>query len=365
MTPRVLVTTPLPVPYQVELFDGLAASGKVQLTVLYEVLRHGSRLWDFPQLDHEYLVLDGTPAEEALALLDSSDLVVFSGYQRSDLRRLIRARAMSGRPWCFWGERPGFHLPRWLGQYYRALMLPDLRCRDIPIWGIGSWAVAGYRQEFGRKRLIANIPYFSRLSEFLAINRTAAEEAPRRILFSGSLVKRKGIDLLLRAFLAIADEHPALELHLIGDGPLREPLRRMALGKADRVHFHGFRQWCELARYYGDADILCAPSRYDGWGLVVPEGLASGLLVISTDCTGAALDLIDPDIGWIIEANQYRPLVTALRAAVSTEGAERIARIRRGRARASAQDVSAGVPRVLKAIDETLAIFVRRLSPAQ
>ena len=355
--PSVLVTTPLPVPYQVELFDALAASGKVELTVLYEWLRHSDRSWELPQLGHTYRVLDGMRDEESRDLVHRCDLAVFSGYQGAEVRRLIRTRAASGRAWCFWGERPGFRLPQWLGRHYRAVMLPDLRRRDIPIWGIGSWAVAGYRLEFGDTRYMTSIPYFSRLNDFLAIDRKAANEEPRRILFSGSLIDRKGVDLLMRAFLAIADEHPALELHLIGDGPLREPLQRLAAGKPSRVHFHGFRQWNELALFYAEADILCAPSRYDGWGLIVPEGLAAGLLVISTDRTGAAVDLIGPDIGWVVEANRLEPLVSALRAAAATKGSERIARIARGRAHAAAQDVTAGVPRVLKAIDETLAAF--------
>jgi glycosyltransferase involved in cell wall biosynthesis len=335
----------------------LAASGEVRLTALYELIRHSSRSWETPQIEHTYRVLEGMRVEELAHLFDDVDLVIFSGYQRPDLRRAIRARAMSGRPWCFWGERPGFYLPRWIGQYYRALMLPDLHRQDIPIWGIGSWAVAAYRQEFGPTRYVTNVPYFSRLSPFLAIDRQAAVEAPRRILFSGSLIKRKGVDLLMRAFLDVAEQHSDLELHLIGDGPQREPLQRMAAGRVDRVHFHGFRQWNELSHFYAEADILCAPSRYDGWGMIIPEGLAAGLLVISTDQTGAARDLIGPDVGWVIKPNRIEPLVAALSAAASTAGAERTERIARGRAQAVAQDVTAGVPRVLKAIDATLAAF--------
>ena len=43
---------------------------------------------------------------------------------------------------------------------------------------------------------------------------------------------------------------------------------------ADRVQFTGFRDWEDLPAEYGKADVLCVPSLHDGWGLVVPEGLA-------------------------------------------------------------------------------------------
>lgn len=355
--PRVLITTPLPVPYQVELFDGLSASGAIQLTVLYEKLRHKDRAWELPEFAHRFYALDDQASHAMDSLLDASDLVVFSGYGHTELLKLIRQRAKSGRAWCFWGERLGFHLPQWLGQYYRRYRFPELGDREIPIWGMGAWAVASYRQEFGDKRALMNVPYFSCLADFLSIERPYACEAPRRILFSGSLIKRKGVDLLMQAFLAIAGEFPELELDLIGEGPLREPLEKMAQERPGRVHFHGFRQWDELPRFYSQADILCAPSRHDGWGMIVPEGLAAGLLVISTDRTGAARELVGPDVGWVIEADRLEPLIAALRAAVSTQGTERIARIELGRKAAATQDVTAGVPRVLEAIGTTLAAF--------
>lgn len=352
---NVLFTTAIPSPYQVELFDALAASGKVDITVLYSLLKHSSRSWDLPRLAHNYRVLSEISIEAAHDLMRGHKLVVFSGYDTRQLRQLIALRAKSGEPWAFWGERPGFLLPSWLGRCYRRAVVPELSSPTTPIWGIGSWAVDGYRREFGSRRKLLNIPYFSKLDDFLAIDRADAIAPPRRILFSGSLIKRKGVDLLVKAFLAIASEFPKLELHLIGDGPMREQLRAISAPVAGRVRFHGFKQWAELPTYYAMADVLCAPSRYDGWGLIIPEGLASGLLVVSTNRTGAALDLVDSDCGWVVQAGALDPLIEALRTAASTSGPERAARIARGRSIAAGQDITAGVERVLAAIQESHA----------
>lgn len=352
---NVLITTAMPVPYQVELFDALAASGKVDLTVLYSMREHSSRSWNLPRVAHNHGFLSEFSTEAANDFIRGRDLVVFSGYQPRQILQLIERRAKSGEPWAFWGERPGFRLPSWLGRLYRRAVVPELGSPMTPIWGIGLWAVDGYRREFGSHRKLLNVPYFSRLSSFLAIDRNDALALPRRILFSGSLIERKGVDLLVKAFLAIAAEFPDLELHLIGDGPMRKQLRTMSAPVAGRVYFHGFKQWAELPDYYAKADVLCAPSRYDGWGLIIPEGLASGLLVVSTNLTGAALDLVDSECGWVVQAGALSPLIDALRAAVSTSGPERIARIVRGRFQAVGQDVSVGVERVLAAIQESHA----------
>ena len=82
---------------------------------------------------------------------------------------------------------------------------------------------------------------------------------------------------------------------------------------SSQVEFHGFVEWDSLPEYYAKAHILCAPSRYDGWGLIVPEALSSGLPVISTNKTGACLDLITPTKnGWIIEEDNLIELTSAL-----------------------------------------------------
>ena len=73
---------------------------------------------------------------------------------------------------------------------------------------------------------------------------------------------------------------------------------------SERVEFTGFKDWDELPELYASADVLCVPSRYDGWGLVVPEGLASGLPVIATDRMGAALEVYSNGVnGWLIPAS--------------------------------------------------------------
>ena len=68
--------------------------------------------------------------------------------------------------------------------------------------------------------------------------------------------------------------------------------------------------------------MLCVPSRYDGWGMVVPEGLASGLPVIATDRMGAAFEFIETGRnGWLIPAGDADALFNAMREAVTMSAA--------------------------------------------
>jgi glycosyltransferase involved in cell wall biosynthesis len=149
-------------------------------------------------------------------------------------------------------------------------------------------------------------------------------DGARRILYSGSLIPRKGVDLLAQAFSDVFARHPHLRLDVVGAGEL-EPQLRAVLQRlpAGTVKFHGFQPWERLPEFYHAADVLCVPSRYDGWGLVVPEGLAAGLPVIGTDRTGAALDLIQSGSnGWLTNAGSLASLTTALEEAATLTPAQ-------------------------------------------
>jgi glycosyltransferase involved in cell wall biosynthesis len=135
-------------------------------------------------------------------------------------------------------------------------------------------------------------------------------------LFSGSLIERKGVDLLASAFTRLAQEVPHVRLRIVGEGELRESLVRTVRTVSERVELVGFKDWKELPAEYTAADVLCVPSRYDGWGLVVPEGLASGLPVIGTNRMGAALEFVESGRnGWLISAGDEAALLDAMREA--------------------------------------------------
>jgi glycosyltransferase involved in cell wall biosynthesis len=131
------------------------------------------------------------------------------------------------------------------------------------------------------------------------------------------------VDLVARAFVRLAAEVPNVRLKIVGDGELRQNLMRTLRPVMARVEFAGFKDWDELPELYASADVLCVPSRYDGWGLVVPEGLAAGLPVIATDRMGAALEFIQTGVnGWLIPAGDETAILQAMREATLLTNAE-------------------------------------------
>ena len=317
---KIAVLTDIPSPYQVEILNQIAQHKDNSLQVAYIRRRDPSRQWNDMPIDHDFVVLSDGPIQfvEARRRVVEADLVVFNYYRHPHAASLIEERARSKRPWCFWGERPGLRKPEWAGRLLRMRKLRWLHSSAAPIWGIGKFAVDTYRSEFGPHRQYFNLPYFSNLQRFSASSNSRNGESERTFLFSGSLIPRKGIDLLANAFVRLMREGHKARLRIVGDGSLRNSLNKILARVESAVDFIGFVEWSDLAPQYATSHVLCVPSRYDGWGMVVPEGLASGLPVIATDRTGAALEFVETGRnGWLIPTESDDALFNAMREAVT------------------------------------------------
>lgn len=103
------------------------------------------------------------------------------------------------------------------------------------------------------------------------------------------LVPQKGHRRLLEAYALAVPEEP---LVIIGDGPLRPALEKLArtLGIGDRVRFLGQKHnpypWMHQAR------LFVLSSEYEGFGLVLLEALVCGTPVVAVDCPGGIRDVL-------------------------------------------------------------------------
>ena len=161
-------------------------------------------------------------------------------------------------------------------------------------------------------------------SQKLAVAEPGTESAPRalprdgpvRLLAVGAISPRKGYDLLAAALAGLR----GLDWRLaIAGSTERDPGAALRLrdavaeaGLAERVALLGSVDDDALARLYAEADVLVSPSVYEGYGMVLAEGMARGLpLVASTG--GAAADTVPDAAGLKVPPGD----VPALRAAVS------------------------------------------------
>ena len=122
----------------------------------------------------------------------------------------------------------------------------------------------------------------------------------RRVLLSvGRLVERKGFDRALQALPRVLQSHPKVHYLIVGDGPYRQVLERIAaeVGISNHVTFAGEVTNEEIAKHYALCDVFVLPNREtadgntEGFGLVFLEANACGKPVIA-GCAGGAADAV-------------------------------------------------------------------------
>jgi glycosyltransferase involved in cell wall biosynthesis len=111
------------------------------------------------------------------------------------------------------------------------------------------------------------------------------------------------VDLLLRAFDAVCEDH-GIRLGIVGDGPERDRLRKLAadLGLRERVDFLGFvEDHDEVLAQMRAATVFCSPSTREGFGITVVEAMAAGCAVVAADHPESAVGEVVGDAGILVE----------------------------------------------------------------
>lgn len=354
---KVVVFSYIPSPYQIELFDAIHDLGEISLRVVYVAPGEAGRPWSSKAIRHDHRILPNSGGSDLTHEIEQADLAVFSWYWNGSYRQAMRKRARSGRPWCLWSERPGFRHTGLAGRWLRKALLWPVWTHAAPIWGIGKWAIEGYRKEFGDNHAFTDVPYFSNLNRFRAVH-DPEPRVPRRVLYSGSLIHRKGIDVLARVWRRLSPLFPSATLHFAGAGKMSQELARL-LAPVDRtISLLGPSDWDQMPEIYRGCDILCAPSRYDGWGLIVPEALASGRPVVASSSMGSSREmLVEGREGWLVTAGDVASLEAKLSHALSLSASEYSVMSRAALETGLKFDVSQGCRLFVASARETVANF--------
>lgn len=145
-----------------------------------------------------------------------------------------------------------------------------------------------------------------------------------RLLFVGRLCGDKGPLLLIDAVARLRREGVAVELAMVGDGPMRSEIEAMIErhGLGDHVTLLGWRSSDAVRTEIERSRALVLPSFAEGLPVVIMEAMALGRPVVTTYIAGIP-ELVEPGVetghGWLVPAGSVEPLVDAMREAVTSE----------------------------------------------
>ncbi len=138
---------------------------------------------------------------------------------------------------------------------------------------------------------------------------------PPLILSVGSLIRRKGHDLLIAALAGIADRPWTCVIAGAADrgGDWAATLDHQIAGAGlkGRVMLRGALDPAALEALYASADLFCLPSRYEGYGMVFAEAMMRGLPVVALHA-GAVPEVVPDTVGILTPPEDVPALARAL-----------------------------------------------------
>ena len=127
---------------------------------------------------------------------------------------------------------------------------------------------------------------------------------PPHVVYLGRLAHYKRVDVMLNALARLRPRFPDLQITIVGRGPARERLERLAgeLGLHECTHFAGFVEEAERDRIVSTARVCVCPSEKEGWGLTVIESNAVGTPVVAANAPGLRESVREGETGFLVTA---------------------------------------------------------------
>ncbi len=344
---RVLLLNNVPAPYFDPLFERVGRESGWELTVCYSSNWNQAVGWKdgaITQNDaHRTVILDrqrpwlkarfGSSFAAMAALLDllasePPDCLLVYGYTLLPQMNALLWAMRTNTPYVIAGDANIYNdTATGLKRFIKGLWLRSVVQRAAALLSVGTvnrlfWSAYGARAEqiFDARFAVDN-DFFAQAS---AARENAAETLRQKLglagkvvfLFVGRLVKRKNVDLIIRAARQLNDERIAVVI--AGSGEELESLEALAAGDP-RVIFAGNVAQTELPMFYALADALILPASQEPWGLVVNEAMACGLAIIAHQHCGAAVDLVGADNGAALASFSTNELAEAMRRIASSD----------------------------------------------
>ena len=305
-----IVTNIIP-PYRRALFEAIGR--EVELTVIISAAMEQHRLWkawdESEETNFKTKILKGLrlkhregffcaqPALFRQLSEQSPDIIINCGFNLNSLFGAIYAKKHKKKA-LLWSEATVHSESKYSGlrKLYRKILIhlndgfiaPGTEAREY-LLSLGAES----KKCFLAVDAIEDIresDFFEELKEQAAAKRKGFGQTV--LIYSGQLIKRKGIDLLLKAYKEVCDKYDTTLL-IMGNGPREDELKDYVKENGLKgVQFLGFKDEKEKWIYYLASDVFILPTREDVWGLVVNEAMLCGLPVICSKYSGAARDLV-------------------------------------------------------------------------
>lgn len=162
------------------------------------------------------------------------------------------------------------------------------------------------------------------------------------VIFVGRLIEMKGVADLFQAVALLPPRFRSVPVKIVGDGPLRDELQKLAADLNIQAEFLGWRPHAEVRVLMANSLIFCGPSHHvkaanaEGFGMVYVEAALQGLPVVGYSAGGTKEAVQDGHSGLLVPERDVSALSSAL-ASLLGDGLAAAEMGAAGRSRAATQ----------------------------
>ena len=155
---------------------------------------------------------------------------------------------------------------------------------------------------------------YNMVSDTFTYKNLASRNNKVNFITIGSLIPRKGFDLLIDAFAKLQLPSDTWELKIVGTGNEKNRLSKQIAHQhlEQNIHLLGSRTSDEIVNLLNQSDIFVLPSRSETFGVVYIEAMACGLPVIATPCGGPE-EFVNEKNGLLVPINDVVALEQAIK----------------------------------------------------
>ncbi len=315
MKKKVLIVTNIPAPYRVDLYYYMNNNVEdYDFYVLYTNENEDNRQWGIDEykminsrvlkskiikvkgrFDTRYIHIPGRISKELKNIMP--DVVIAFEYNIAALKSLL---------WCKTHKKKFIHLTDGTLNSERKLNIIQKMSRKLIVKYSNAYIASSTK---AKEKLI----YWKAKEEKIFISLLTVDinqyinndrkNVENNILYVGSMVERKGLDLLINALPYIKTQY---KLRIVGNGTEEQQMELKKLIKSldvtDKVEICGFKTGKQLQEEYSSASVFVLPTREDCFGLVLIEALCSYVPIVASKYADGAYDVIENNVnGRIID----------------------------------------------------------------
>jgi glycosyltransferase involved in cell wall biosynthesis len=147
----------------------------------------------------------------------------------------------------------------------------------------------------------------------------STNKTPHSLIYIGRLTELKRVSSLIESFSMVRNRFPAAKLHIVGDGPKHEEVRRKIeeLDLFENVSMHGYLPEREKIELLSSSAVYVSNSIFEGFGIPLVEAMATGTVPVVTDIEAHRFVFQNDNVGYLV--NNTEEMATKITDLLSNE----------------------------------------------